>query len=53
MTTLRNECKQIIINKHNNFENPNWQEADQLAIDKSGEVEFGAAYRRQIHSATG
>ena len=27
-------CKQLIINKHNKFKNPRWQEADQLAIIK-------------------
>ena len=41
------EYKQTVINKcsnkHNYVKNPNWQEADQLAIYKSSrEVELGA-----------
>ena len=36
---FRDQCKQTMITKHSNkhinsVKNPNWQEADQLAIDK-------------------
>ena len=41
--TNANQCKQIVINKHNLVKNPNWREADQLAIYKRRrEVELGA-----------
>ena len=44
---FQDQCKQTMINKysneHNHVKNPNWQEANQLAIYKSSrEVEFGA-----------
>jgi len=44
---FQNQYKQTMINEfsneHNNVKNPNWQEADQLAIYKrSREVELGA-----------
>ena len=40
---FQNQCKQIVINKHSLAKNPNWREADQLAIYKcSLEVELGA-----------
>ena len=40
---FQNQCKQIVINKHNLAKNPNWREADQLAIYKRRrEVELGA-----------
>ena len=44
---FQDQYKQTMINKyskeHNYFKNPNWQEADQLAIYKrSREVELGA-----------
>ena len=44
---FQDRCKQTMItkysNKHNYVKNPNWQEADQLAIYKhSREVELGA-----------
>ena len=39
----QDHCKQIAINKHNLVKNPNWREADQLAIYKRRrEVELGA-----------
>ena len=31
---FQDQCKQIVINKHNLVKNPNWWEADQLAIYK-------------------
>ena len=31
---FQDQCKQIVINKHNMVKNPNWREADQLAIYK-------------------
>ena len=41
---FQDQCKQIVINKHNLVKNPNWREADQLAIYKrSREAELGAA----------
>ena len=40
---FQDQCKQIVINKHNLVKNPNWREADQLAIYKRRrEVELGA-----------
>ena len=40
---FQDQCKQIVINKHNMVKNPNWREADQLAIYKRRrEVELGA-----------
>ena len=40
---FQDQCKQIVINKHNLVKNPNWQEADQLAIYKrSREAELRA-----------
>ena len=40
---FQDQCKQIVINKRNLVKNPNWQEADQLAIYKRRrEVELGA-----------
>ena len=40
---FQDQCKQIVINKHNLVKNPNWREADQLAIYKCRrEVELGA-----------
>ena len=40
---FQDQCKQIVISKHNLVKNPNWREADQLAIYKrSREVELGA-----------
>ena len=40
---FQDQCKQIVINKDNLVKNPNWQEADQLAIYKRRrEVELGA-----------
>ena len=40
---FQEQCKQIVINKHNLAKNPNWREADQLAIYKRRrEVELGA-----------
>jgi len=44
--TFQDQCKQTMIskysNKHNWIKNPNWREADQLAIYKrSREVELG------------
>ena len=40
---FQDQSKQIVINKHNLVKNPNWQEADQLAIYKRRrEVELGA-----------
>ena len=39
---FQDQCKQIVINKHIKVKNPNWQEADQLAIYKRRrEVELG------------
>ena len=36
-----------ISNKHNRLKNPNWQEADQLAIDKHGRgVELGSTEKQ-------
>ena len=41
---FQDQCKQIMINKHNLVKNPNWQKADQLAIYKCRrKVELGAA----------
>ena len=41
---FQEKCKQTMVNKHNEVKNPNWREADQLAIYKrSREVELGAA----------
>ena len=44
---FQDQCKQTMIDKYlnkHNYKNPNWQEADQLAICKrSQEVELGAA----------
>ena len=41
---FQDQCKQIVINKHNLAKNPNWREADQLAIYKRRrEVELGAS----------
>ena len=31
MGAFQDQCKQIVINKHNWVKNPNWWEADQLA----------------------
>ena len=31
---FQDQCKQIVINKHNLVKNPSWREADQLAIYK-------------------
>ena len=40
---FQDQCKQIVINKHIKVKNPNWREADQLAIYKRRrEVELGA-----------
>ena len=40
---FQDQSKQIVINKHNLVKNPNWREADQLAIYKRRrEVELGA-----------
>ena len=40
---FQDECKLIVINEHNLGKNPNWREADQLAIYKRRrEVELGA-----------
>ena len=40
---FQDQCKQIVINKHNYVKNPNWREADQLAIYKCRrEVELRA-----------
>ena len=40
---FQDQCKQTMVNKHNEVKNPNWREADQLAIYKrSREVELGA-----------
>ena len=40
---FQDQYKQIVINKHNLVKNPNWREADQLAIYKRRrEVELGA-----------
>ena len=40
---FQDQSKQIVINKHNLVKNPNWREADQLAICKRRrEVELGA-----------
>ena len=40
---FQDQWKQIVISKHNLVKNPNWREADQLAIYKrSREVELGA-----------
>ena len=40
---FQDQCQQIVINKHNLVKNPNWREADQLAIYKRRrEVELGA-----------
>ena len=40
---FQDQCKQIVINKHNLVKNPNWLEADQLTIYKRRrEVELGA-----------
>ena len=40
---FQDQCKQIVINKHNLVKNLNWREADQLAIYKRRrEVELGA-----------
>ena len=40
---FQDQCKQIVINKHNLVKNSNWREADQLAIYKRRrEVELGA-----------
>ena len=40
---FQDQCKQIVINKHNLVKNPNWREADQLAIYKRRrEVELRA-----------
>ena len=40
---FQDQCKQIVINKHNLVKNPNWREAEQLAIYKrSREAELGA-----------
>ena len=41
MGAFQDQCKQIVINKHNWVKNPNWQESDQLAIYKhSRDVEL-------------
>ena len=41
--TIQDQCKQIVINKHNLVKNPNWREAHQLAIyRRRREVELGA-----------
>ena len=41
---FQDQCKQIVISKHNLVKNPNWREADQLPIYKRGrEVELGAS----------
>ena len=40
---FQDQCKQIVINKQIKVKNPNWREADQLAIYKRRrEVELGA-----------
>ena len=40
---FQDQCKLIVINEHNLGKNPNWREADQLAIYKRRrEVELGA-----------
>ena len=40
---FQDQCKQTMVNKHNWVKNPNWQEADQLAIYKRNrEAELGA-----------
>ena len=40
---FQDQCKLIVINEHNLGKNPNWQEADQLAIYKRRrKVELGA-----------
>lgn len=40
---FQDQCKQIVINKYIKVKNPNWREADQLAIYKRRlEVELGA-----------
>ena len=44
---FQDQCKQIVINKHNMVKNPNWRGADQLAIYKRRREVEPRGYREQ------
>ena len=48
---LSKQMKQIIQIKHNRVKNPNWQEANQLAIYKFGRGTWTQDYCEQIQLA--
>ena len=43
---FQDQCKQIVINKHNLVKNPNWREADQLAIITSVDEKLNSGLPR-------
>ena len=46
---FQGQCKQIILNEHNIVKNPNWQEADQLAIYKARRINSSSGRKEDLN----
>ena len=47
---FQDQCKQIVINKHNYVKDPGWQEADQLATTETGRLFFRRRTKQSLLS---